>query len=163
MLIYVPKNVVVLSGVPVLVWIHGGSFLQGSATGPGLDGSNLAVSTNSIVVVIQYRLGGVRLLIPFVSPTKSSNDYIQLGFLSANSGGNYGVQDAVASLKFINKYIGYFGGSASKVTIAGQSAGANLVRALLAVPSASSLFASAILQSDPMVTIICLHLLEQNI
>ena len=59
MLLYVPKNVVVTSNVPVLVWIHGGSFLTGSATGPGLDGANLAVATNSIVIVIQYRLGGV--------------------------------------------------------------------------------------------------------
>lgn len=61
MLIYVPKNVIVTSNVPVLVWIHGGSFITGSATGPGLDGSKLAAATNSIVVVIQYRLGGVRI------------------------------------------------------------------------------------------------------
>ena len=39
--------------------IHGGSFTSGSATAPGLDGANLAVATNSIVAVIQYRLGVV--------------------------------------------------------------------------------------------------------
>lgn len=45
-----------------------------------------------------------------------------------------------------------FGGDPSKITVAGQSSGANLIRALLAVPSAQSLFQSAILQSDPMVS-----------
>ena len=39
--------------------IHGGSFIVGSATGPGLDGSKLAIATNSIVAVVQYRLGAV--------------------------------------------------------------------------------------------------------
>lgn len=42
--------------------IHGGSFTGGSATGAGLDGSNLAVATNSIVAVVQYRLGVVSML-----------------------------------------------------------------------------------------------------
>ena len=41
--------------------VHGGSFIVGSATGPGLDGSKLAIATNSIVAVMQYRLGAVRL------------------------------------------------------------------------------------------------------
>lgn len=45
-----------------------------------------------------------------------------------------------------------FGGNPSKITVAGQSSGANLIRGLLAVPSAQSLFQSAILQSDPMVS-----------
>ena len=40
--------------------IHGGSFTEGSATFPGLDGSNLATAADSVVAVIQYRLGVVR-------------------------------------------------------------------------------------------------------
>lgn len=40
--------------------VHGGSFIVGSATGPGLDGSKLAIATGSIVAVVQYRLGAVR-------------------------------------------------------------------------------------------------------
>lgn len=67
---------------------------------------------------------------------------------------NLAVQDLVNSLQFLKKVVSAFGGNASKITLAGQSAGANMIRALLAVPSASSLFRSAILQSDPMV---CLH------
>jgi carboxylesterase type B len=63
LILYVPNTV--SSGpqgnVPTIMWLHGGSFMYGSATGPGLDGSKLAVATNSIVAVVQYRLGGVRL------------------------------------------------------------------------------------------------------
>lgn len=64
---------------------------------------------------------------------------------------NLAVKDVVNAMKFLNMVIPAFGGSASRLTLAGQSSGANMVRALLAVPSASSLFKSAILQSDPMV------------
>ena len=45
-----------------IIRIHGGSFIVGSATDPGLDGSKLALATNSIVAVIQYRLGTVSFL-----------------------------------------------------------------------------------------------------
>jgi carboxylesterase type B len=64
---------------------------------------------------------------------------------------NLAVKDIVTSLKFLQKVVPSFGGSASKITLAGQSSGGNMIRALLAVPSASSLFQSAIIQSDPMV------------
>lgn len=62
MIIYVPKSVKIGSNVPTMAWFHGGSFRAGSATGPGLDGSKLAVATNSIVAVIQYRLGAVSVI-----------------------------------------------------------------------------------------------------
>lgn len=65
---------------------------------------------------------------------------------------NLGAKDVVIALHFLKKVIPSFGGDASKVTIAGQSSGANMIRALLAAPSAASLFKQAILQSDPMVS-----------
>lgn len=64
---------------------------------------------------------------------------------------NLAVGDAINALKFLKNVVPSFGGSPSKITIAGQSAGATMVRALLAAPSASSLFNNAILHSDPMV------------
>lgn len=64
---------------------------------------------------------------------------------------NLAVKDIVNAMVFLQEVAPTFGGSASKITLAGQSAGANMIRALLAVPSASSLFQSGILQSDPMV------------
>ena len=77
MVIYVPPGLSTNNQVPILMWydchlvsavfildvscsrIHGGSFVVGSATGPGLDGSKLAIATQSIVAVVQYRLGAV--------------------------------------------------------------------------------------------------------
>ena len=64
---------------------------------------------------------------------------------------NLAVKDVVNAMMFLNMVIPAFGGSSARITLAGQSSGANMVRALLAVPSASGLFKSAILQSDPMV------------
>jgi len=131
MVLYVPPGLEVMSNAQTLMWIHGGSFVVGSATGPGLDGSKLAIATNSIVAVVQYRLGA-------------------LGFMSPDGATNLAVKDIVNALQFLKKVAPAFGGTPSKITLAGQSSGANMIRALLAVPSAASLFNSAILHSDPM-------------
>ncbi|KAH8117062.1 alpha/beta-hydrolase [Phellopilus nigrolimitatus] len=130
MILYVP-DAAALGKVPSLMWIHGGSFIVGSATGPGLDGSALAQATGSIIAVVQYRLGA-------------------FGFLSPSGESNLAVKDMVTALQFLKKVLPSFNGDTSKVTIAGQSSGATMVRALLATPSASSLFRSASLHSDPM-------------
>ncbi|KAL0946816.1 hypothetical protein HGRIS_012985 [Hohenbuehelia grisea] len=130
MILYVPPNLATYAKVPVLMWVHGGSFIVGSANGPGLDGSKLAIATNSIVAVVQYRLGA-------------------LGFMAPNGATNLAVKDLVTAIQFLRKVAPSFGGS-TKITLSGQSSGANMIRALLAVPSASSLFQSAILHSDPM-------------
>ncbi|KAJ7197881.1 alpha/beta-hydrolase [Mycena rebaudengoi] len=131
MLLYVPTTLKPDSGVPTIMWVHGGSFTAGSATGPGLDGSKLAIATNSIVAVMQYRLGA-------------------LGFMSPDGSMNLAVKDTINAMNFLSKVVPSFGGKASQITLAGQSSGAGMIRALLATPSASSLFQSAILQSDPM-------------
>lgn len=75
---------------------------------------------------------------------------------------NLAAKDIVNALQFLKKVVPAFGGSPSKITIAGQSAGANMIRALLAAPSASSLFRSAILQSDPMVSLSLLYLIVRH-
>src|SRR6267154_155300 len=75
----------------------------------------------------------------------------QFGFLGPDGSTNLGLKDIVTALRFMQKVTSGLGGSPAKITVAGQSSGANLIRALLAVPSASSMFQSAILQSDPMV------------
>lgn len=67
---------------------------------------------------------------------------------------NLAVKDLVNALQFLKRTLPAFGGSPNKVTIAGQSSGAALVRTLLAVPSASSLFRYGIIQSDPMVSLL---------
>ncbi|KAJ8088079.1 hypothetical protein PM082_013630 [Marasmius tenuissimus] len=131
MILYVPTYLQPNSGAPVMVWIHGGSFITGSAADPSFDGSNLAMTTGSIVAVIQYRLGA-------------------LGFLEPQGNTNLGAKDVVNALQFLKSNIAPFGGDGNKITLAGQSAGGNMIRALLAAPSAQPLFRSAIIQSDPM-------------
>jgi len=59
MLLYVPEPTTAPDNIPVFLWIHGGSFVRGSSTAPGLNGTLLAKATGAIVVVIQYRLGAV--------------------------------------------------------------------------------------------------------
>ncbi|PCH37718.1 alpha/beta-hydrolase [Wolfiporia cocos MD-104 SS10] len=131
MLLYVPPSVMSGSGAPTLVWIHGGSFDSGSATAAGLDGSNLALNTGSIVAVIQYRLGA-------------------LGLMAPSGETNLAVKDVMTAMEFLQQVVPSFGGDATMITLDGQSSGANMIRALLAVPSAADLFQSGILQSDPM-------------
>ena len=82
-----------------------------------------------------------------------NNDPGQLGFNSPDGRTNFAVQDIIASLKFLHTVLPSFGGDVTKITVAGQSSGANLIRALLATPSAAPLFQSAILHSDPMVSV----------
>ncbi|CBQ71350.1 related to para-nitrobenzyl esterase [Sporisorium reilianum SRZ2] len=129
-------------GMPVLVWVHGGSFVQGASTAPGLDGSWLATRYNIVVVTIQYRLG----MFGFFSPSGFTDESATA---SSKVQGNQGIRDAVQALQFIHDNIGAFGGDPNRVTLAGQSSGAHLIRSLLNAPSAASLFHRAILHSDP--------------
>lgn len=126
--------------------------MVGSATDPGLNGSALALATDSIVAVIQYRLGAVSVFTVSNPCHCQLTRFFKLGFVAPNNQTNLGLGDAVNALKFLATVLPSFGGDPSKITLAGQSSGANLIRALLAVPSAQSLFQSAILQSDPMVS-----------
>ncbi|KAL5636494.1 hypothetical protein ACGC1H_000451 [Rhizoctonia solani] len=123
-----------LNSIPVLVWIHGGSFEVGSASGAGLDGAALAKATNSIVVVLQYRLGALGLVPPS----------------SLSGSTNLAVRDVITALQFIRQVLPSFGGDINQITVAGQSSGGQMIRALLAAPSANSLFKYAAIHSDPM-------------
>ncbi|XP_075392835.1 carboxylesterase 3-like [Tenrec ecaudatus] len=114
---------------PVMVRIHGGSFLIGAAT--SYDGSALAAFGDVVVVTIQYRLG-----FP--------------GFLStgdSHAPGNWGLLDVVAALRWVQGNISPFGGDPNCVTIFGGSAGAMIVSALVLSPLAQGLFHRAIAQS----------------
>lgn len=123
---------------PVMVWIHGGGFLNGSSTMSGYHGGNLA-QHNVTVVTINYRLG-------------------VFGFLRhPDAGDNFAVQDWVAALRWVSRNIHHFGGSPHNVTIFGQSSGAVAVRSLLSTPTAKGLFHRAIIQSagfEPYVAVL---------
>ncbi|MBT2542684.1 carboxylesterase/lipase family protein [Streptomyces sp. ISL-44] len=113
------------AGLPVLVWIHGGGYVAGSAASPWYDGA--AFNRDGIVLVsLGYRLG------------------IE-GFLHLEDApDNRGVRDWIAALTWVRDNIASFGGDPAKVTIAGQSAGGGAVQTLLATPAADHLFRGAI-------------------
>ncbi|MGW7308389.1 carboxylesterase/lipase family protein [Streptomyces sp. NPDC054835] len=113
------------AALPVLVWIHGGGYVAGSAASPWYDGA--AFNRDGVVLVsLGYRLG------------------IE-GFLHLDDApDNRGVRDWIAALEWVRDNIALFGGDPAKVTIAGQSAGGGAVQTLLAVPSARELFRGVI-------------------
>jgi para-nitrobenzyl esterase len=122
---------------PVMVWIHGGSFVKGSGSNPDYDGEALA-RKGMVVVTINYRLG---LFGFFAHPelTKESD---------GKSSGNYGILDQIAALEWVQKNIAAFGGDPGRVTIFGESAGSWSVNLLIASPLAKGLFHQAIGQSS---------------
>lgn len=120
--------------LPVLVWLHGGGFVEGSSSVPIYDGAALA-RNDIIVVSINYRLGALGFL---AHPGLTAE---------AGSSGNYGLLDIASALRWVRINIGAFGGDPSRVTLAGQSAGSIAVHAMMASPAAEGLFVRAIAQS----------------
>jgi para-nitrobenzyl esterase len=118
---------------PVLVWIHGGAFLNGS--GDLYDARRLA-TRGIVVVTINYRLGALGFL---AHPALGAGDDV----------GNYGLADQQAALRWVHDNIAQFGGDPDKVTIAGESAGGMSVCDHLVAPDSAGLFRAAIMQSAP--------------
>lgn len=131
--VWTPKNAG-QTKLPVLVWIHGGAFTGGSGAVPIYNGAALA-NEGIVVVTINYRLG----VYGFLSHKELETEH--------GISGNYGLQDQIAALRWVQDNITAFGGDPKRVTVAGQSAGAASVHALLASPKAKGLFHQAIAQS----------------
>lgn len=126
---------------PVMVWIHGGTLIWGTAHSPMYDGRNFA-KRGVVLVSINYRLGVLGYL---AHPGLSSESADRVS-------GNYGLLDQIAALRWIRENIGSFGGDARNVTVFGESAGALSVEFLLASPLARGLFDRAIIQSGYLFT-----------
>jgi len=122
--------------VPVMVWIHGGGFVNGSGTAGLYDGTALA-KQGVVVVTINYRLGRFGF---FAHPALTAE-------AKGASVGNYGLMDMIAALKWVSTNIDRFGGDPQQVTIFGESAGGIAVNDLMVSPAARGLFARAIVQS----------------
>ena len=121
---------------PVLVYIYGGGFRSGGSACPIYDGE--AVANKDVVFVsINYRVGVFGFL-AHPELTKESPNH---------SSGNYALMDMVAALQWVKKNIASFGGDPSRVTIAGQSAGAFAVNFLCATPLTKGLITGAIAES----------------
>ncbi|CAB3388463.1 Hypothetical predicted protein [Cloeon dipterum] len=119
-----------INHLPVMVWIHGGSFLRGSGS-TFLYGPKYLLDHPVVLVTMNYRLG-------------------MLGFLNLGTPqfpGNYGLKDQVFALRWVRRNIAAFGGNPNSVTIFGESAGAASVHYLMISPLAKGLFHKAIAQS----------------
>ena len=132
--VYRPNTTV--SKLPVYVWIHGGANKTGSAP----DLNLFAKNTNLVVVALQYRLGPLGFM---------NHEALKTGD-SLESSGNYGVLDQIAALKWVQTNIRLFGGNPENVTMAGESAGAHDIMALLTIKQANGLYHKAIYQSGGM-------------
>ena len=119
--------------IPVMVWIHGGRFLNGGSEESRYSLSEMADRGHMIMVAISYRLG-------------------VFGYLYMPERGvvNLGLEDQKAGLRWVKENVGVFGGDPSKVTVFGQSAGAQSIAALIATDGGEHLFDKAVLQSAPL-------------
>ena len=111
--------------LPVMVWVHGGGYIAGSAASPWYDGRSFT-RDGVVMVSVSYRLG-----------------FDGFGWLPDRPS-NRGLADVLLALQWVRANIARFGGDPHRVTIAGQSAGGGLVMTLLAMPEAWPLFARAI-------------------
>jgi para-nitrobenzyl esterase len=116
------------SGLPVMVWIHGGAFQNGNSALPVYDGTAFA-RDGVVFVSLNYRLG--------------IDGFAYLPDAPANRG----LLDQIAALEWVRDNISAFGGDPENVTVFGESAGAMSVTLLMTTPRAQGLFAKAIGQS----------------
>ncbi|KAF9185911.1 hypothetical protein BGZ51_000246 [Haplosporangium sp. Z 767] len=139
--VFTPKLNANKSGLlPVMFYLHGGSFTTGTGSDPAFNPANIASRGQVVVVTINYRLG----LLGFL-------ERVDAGINRSTLPGNQGVRDMLVALQWVKSNIDGFGGDASKVTIFGESAGGHAVRTLLSMPAATKgLFRAAISQSDPI-------------
>ena len=138
--VYVPRRAAEDVGLlPVLVWIHGGSLITGSAMMPVYNASHLAVEQRAVVVAMNYRLNVLGF-----SPVAESG-----GRVVANNG----FKDQQEALRWVQRHVTAFGGNASHVTIFGESAGGQSVAVQLVSPFSSGLFHAAICESGDVTSV----------
>ncbi|MFF5769636.1 carboxylesterase/lipase family protein [Streptomyces californicus] len=116
------------AALPVLVWIHGGSLVHGSSAVPVYDGTAFA-RDGVVLVSVNYRLG------------------VEGFGVFPDAPANRGLLDQLAALEWVRDNIAAFGGDPDRVTVAGESAGAISIAALLASPRSAGLLRRAVLQS----------------
>ncbi|MFC6878524.1 MULTISPECIES: carboxylesterase/lipase family protein [Actinomadura] len=118
------------SGLPVLVWIHGGAYIAGASSDPMYDPAALT-GAGLVVVSINYRVAAEGFALVEGAPA------------------NRGFLDQIAALEWVRRNIAAFGGDPDQVTVAGQSAGAGSIAALMTMKQAHGLFRRAIVHSVP--------------
>ncbi|KAF9911517.1 hypothetical protein EC991_003319 [Linnemannia zychae] len=124
--------------LPVMLYLHGGGFANYSGSVILFEPGNLVSRGGVVVVTINYRLG----LLGWFEDTNS--------WSRSTVPGNQAFRDQILALKWVQKNIAAFGGDPNRVTVFGESAGANSIRALLSAPTTWNLYQSVIGESDPV-------------
>jgi para-nitrobenzyl esterase len=124
-------------GLPVLFWIHGGAFVQGSGGDDFHDGAKLATVARAVVVTINYRLGALGFM-AHRELAREANVAVSPSF---------GFLDQRAALRWVQTNIAAFGGDPGHVTVVGGSAGAWSVCSHVASRGSRGLFSRAVMQS----------------
>ncbi|MED3552685.1 carboxylesterase family protein [Cytobacillus praedii] len=127
-----PLNAKPIDSLPVMVWIHGGSYVTGAGDHPMYNPAALVREQHIIVVTVTYRLG-------------------LFGYLGSEKGtpANLGLLDQIEALRWIKQNISCFGGNPENVTVFGESAGGDAVAHLMISKGTDELFKRAIIQSAP--------------
>ena len=123
---------------PVMVYIPGGGFTQGSASSPYYPGQYIAEQAGVVVVTVTYRVGALGFL---TAPALDAES-------PAKVSGNYGLLDQQAALRWVKNNIRAFGGNPANVTLFGESAGADSTEYALVSPANAGLFQHAIVESS---------------
>jgi para-nitrobenzyl esterase len=126
---------------PILFYIHGGGYHNGSGADPQYDGINLCLRGDVVVVTVNHRLNAFGYL------------YLaQLGGKEFAHSGNVGQLDLVQALRWVKEHAQEFGGDKDNVTVFGQSGGGAKIITLMAMPVARNLFHRAFTMSGQQVT-----------
>jgi para-nitrobenzyl esterase len=126
--------------LPVLFWVLGGGYQNGSSANPLYDGEALA-KKGVIVVNFNFRVGAIGFL---AHPALTAE-------APYHSSGNYGMLDVVTALKWVKVNIAAFGGDPNAITVAGQSSGGSQIKILDVSPLTRGMYARAIVQSGPRI------------
>ena len=126
---------------PILFYIHGGAYNNGSGSDPLYDGGNLCRRGDVVVVTVNHRLNLFGYL------------YLaQLGDERFADSGNVGQLDLIQALQWVQQHADEFGGDAGNITVFGQSGGGAKIATLMAMPAAKGLFHKAWTMSGQQVT-----------
>lgn len=125
--------------LPVVVYIHGGSYIMGASSEKALRGYNLVKEMDVVYVSINFRLGAL--------------GYLDLRSVGEDCVANPALHDQLMALNWVKRNIANFNGDADNITLMGESAGAAGVISLMCVPTAKGLFHRAVVQSAPMATV----------
>ncbi|TFV57377.1 carboxylesterase/lipase family protein [Mycobacterium sp. PS03-16] len=140
--VWAPSGTAAGAGKPVMVWVHGGAYVLGSANQPLYHGRALAVGGDVVVVAVNYRLGAFGFL-----------DLSSFSTARTRFDSNPGLRDVLAALRWVRENIAAFGGDPDRVTLFGESAGGGIVTSLMTSPAAAGLFTAAIAQSSPVTSV----------